>query len=420
MRAFLLGALLALLMLPGAPAQAQDRDVDMDIFYEELAPYGDWFEHPRWGLVWQPQVDQDWRPYSLGYWTFTDDYGWYWVSDEPFGWAVFHYGRWVDDEDDGWIWIPGTEWAPAWVVWRWSDDDEYVGWAALGPGSSWDPDGELRYDLSYYESPAYLYAWCFVSPRYLTVPGLRRHLASRNEYARIFRRTHHVQAYRRHDRRVVNSGIDIRRFERLTGHPVARMRLKTVDSPRDLRAHRERDTELQVFMPRIISRPDGPKRLPQLKARPERKGTRPSATGLPQGPSGAPLKKDGVTGPLPKIIPAPSDGQPRFKQTPTPPPTDGKGPPAEIHKELKRVPPPGPTRTEPDALRKSGPPSGTSGQPTFKGQDVRPDVAPRVQQVPRQETRQAPTGAPPQPKGPPPQRKDDKDKDKDKKGPDVR
>ena len=66
MRAFLLGILLALLMVPGAPAQAQGRDFDDDIFYEELAPYGDWFEHPRWGLVWQPRVDRDWRPIRRG------------------------------------------------------------------------------------------------------------------------------------------------------------------------------------------------------------------------------------------------------------------------------------------------------------------------------------------------------------------
>jgi hypothetical protein len=152
MRAFLLGVLLALLIVPGVPAQAQDRDFDVDIFYEELAPYGDWFEHPRWGLVWQPRVERDWRPYSQGYWTLTDEYGWYWVSDEPFAWAVFHYGRWTYDEDDGWLWIPDTEWGPAWVIWRWSDD--YVGWAALGPDSNWDPDGVLRYDVSFYESPS--------------------------------------------------------------------------------------------------------------------------------------------------------------------------------------------------------------------------------------------------------------------------
>src|SRR3990172_2043857 len=266
MRAFLLGVLLALLIVPGVPAQAQDRDFDVDIFYEELAPHGDWFEHPRWGLVWQPRVERDWRPYSQGYWTLMEEYGWYWVSDEPFAWAVFHYGRWPYDEDDGWLWIPDTEWGPAWVIWRWSDD--YVGWAALGPDSSWDPDGELRYDVEYYESPSYIFAWSFLHPRYLTTPGLHRYLAPRAQHSFILRRTRHVRGYRRFDRRVVNVGIDVRRFERVIGRPVTRVRLKSVDNPRDLRARRDRGgTDVQVFMPRIISRPDASKKPPQLKDR---------------------------------------------------------------------------------------------------------------------------------------------------------
>ncbi|HZR19586.1 MAG TPA: DUF6600 domain-containing protein, partial [Verrucomicrobiae bacterium] len=53
-------------------------------------------------------------------------------SDEPWGWACFHYGQWVYDPSYGWVWLPGTEWAPAWVVWRQAPD--YIGWAPCGPG----------------------------------------------------------------------------------------------------------------------------------------------------------------------------------------------------------------------------------------------------------------------------------------------
>ena len=121
--------MLALLMVPAAPALAQDNDVDVSYFYDELDQYGRWINHPRLGDVWSPDVDADWRPYTMGYWSYTEDNGWYWVSDEPFGSAVFHYGRWIFDRDDGWLWIPGTEWAPAWVDWRSDDgDDGYVGW----------------------------------------------------------------------------------------------------------------------------------------------------------------------------------------------------------------------------------------------------------------------------------------------------
>jgi hypothetical protein len=96
-RSLLLCAMLALFTLPAAPTMAQDRDVDVSYFYDELDQYGRWMEHPRWGDVWSPDVDPDWRPYTMGYWSYTDDNGWFWVSEEPFGWAVFHYGRWVLD-----------------------------------------------------------------------------------------------------------------------------------------------------------------------------------------------------------------------------------------------------------------------------------------------------------------------------------
>jgi hypothetical protein len=367
MRALLLGALAALLMLPGVPAQAQDRDFDIDIFYEELAPYGDWFEHPRWGTVWQPNVEDDWRPYSQGHWTFTDEYGWYWVSDEPFGWAVFHYGRWIYDEDDGWLWIPDTEWGPAWVIWRWSDD--YVGWTALGPGSSWDPDGDLDYDLSFYESPAYILAWSFVEPRYLTSRGLFRRLAPRARHDFILRRTKHVRSHRKHDRRVVNAGIDVRRFERLIGRPVARAKLKSVDNPRELAARRARGgPDVPVFMPRIIKRPDAAKRPPQLKARPDRKDRGPPVTGFPKGKSGEPPSMDGAAAPAPRIVPSPpGDQQQRLRQTTTPPPQE----------------------TAPDLPRRR--PKDTTGPPSLR-ERAAPENSPR--QRLRQTTTPPATGTP--------------------------
>ena len=417
MRAFLLGALLALLMLPGAPAQAQDQEFDIDIFYEELAPYGDWFEHPRWGYVWQPNVDDDWRPYALGYWTFTDDYGWLWVSDEPFGWAVFHYGRWAYDQEDGWLWIPGTEWAPAWVVWRWSND--YVGWTALGPGSSWNSDGDLDYDLSYYENPAYVFAWSFVQPLYLTTPGLYRHLAPRQRRSFILRHTRHVRGYHRRDRHVVNGGIDVRRFERLTGEPVKRAKLKSVDNPRELRARSNSGaTDVQVYMPRIISRPDGAKRPPHLKARPERKGSRPAATGFPKDKSSEPPSTK--TAPSPRIIsPQPDDHKERSKRTTTPPPAKDTGPAPDSQRQRfqqRTVPPSTDGKAAPadvprQRLQRTTPPStGT------------PSVEPRRLTQPPPRAPSTSPGPSPRPSGPPPahtQRPADKPK-KDFKKEDTR
>ena len=65
LRAALIG-LLTLVAFAATPATARDRVVDLDPFYEQLEPYGQWFEHPVWGTVWRPRVDQDWRPYARG------------------------------------------------------------------------------------------------------------------------------------------------------------------------------------------------------------------------------------------------------------------------------------------------------------------------------------------------------------------
>ena len=108
--------------------------VSVQIFYDELNPYGDWIYTPEYGYVWRPYFDypEAFRPYSSnGRWMYTD-YGWTWVSDYTWGWATFHYGRWYLDDYLGWMWIPGFEWAPAWVAW--GSYEGYWGWAPLGPG----------------------------------------------------------------------------------------------------------------------------------------------------------------------------------------------------------------------------------------------------------------------------------------------
>jgi len=99
---------------------------DLTIFYDQLSPYGSWYDDPDYGYVFAPQ-DASFIPYSNGYWTDTD-YGWTWVSNEPFGWATSHYGRWL--WRNRWVWCPDTHWGTAWVQWRIGDN--YVGWAPMG------------------------------------------------------------------------------------------------------------------------------------------------------------------------------------------------------------------------------------------------------------------------------------------------
>jgi hypothetical protein len=56
--------------------------------------------HGRWVYVsgtryFVPYVYQDdWQPYTNGYWAYDDSYGWNWVTCDPWGWYTDHYGVW--------------------------------------------------------------------------------------------------------------------------------------------------------------------------------------------------------------------------------------------------------------------------------------------------------------------------------------
>jgi hypothetical protein len=109
--------------------------VSFQVFYDELAPYGDWVQDQNQGYIWLPYAEQGFHPYgSNGHWTMTS-YGNTWVSYYDWGWAPFHYGRWYfDNYYQSWAWVPGYDWGPAWVNWR--TGGGYYGWAPLAPGFS--------------------------------------------------------------------------------------------------------------------------------------------------------------------------------------------------------------------------------------------------------------------------------------------
>lgn len=112
----------------------------VNVFYNDLAPYGSWIQLEDYGWCWQPTtvvVNTSWRPYAdNGRWLDTDC-GWYWQSDYSWGWAPFHYGRWLSHARRGWVWMPDTVWGPSWVSWR--NTDAYCGWAPLPPRAHYVP-----------------------------------------------------------------------------------------------------------------------------------------------------------------------------------------------------------------------------------------------------------------------------------------
>ena len=148
----------------------------VDVFYNDLAPYGSWYNDPTYGWVFAPN-DQSYVPYSNGYWTNTN-YGFTWVSGDPFGWATDHYGHWV--WANRWIWVPNTVWGPAWVQWR--EGPGYVGWApAVDGAGSYVPDNQ----------------WRFVAARNLLAPDVRRYYFTGN-LGTYMRSTAPVNRFYRH------------------------------------------------------------------------------------------------------------------------------------------------------------------------------------------------------------------------------
>ncbi len=220
--------------------------VDVGIFYESLAPYGDWVEMPDYGWSWSPRVERGWRPYTRGQWVMTDD-GWFWDSDEHFGWAAYHYGRWVNDQNYGWFWVPGTEWAPAWVSWR--HGNGYTGWAPLPPRATWQTHVGLS--IAGLDIDAFIGEgdYNFVRDRSFVDRGVYQRVLPPAQNVTIINVTNNVTNYTVVNQRIVNGGIAVANVERAVGRQVPPRR--TVDVARaDAPAH-ARAGEVAVYRPEL-------------------------------------------------------------------------------------------------------------------------------------------------------------------------
>lgn len=181
-------AMISLTTISSGYAQAS---VSLQVFYDELAPYGTWMQHNQYGYVWIPSVDAGFTPYGTnGYWVNTS-YGNTWVSDYSWGWAPFHYGRWFYDDFHGWLWVPDTEWAPAWVTWR--SGGGYYGWAPLMPG--WG----FHVSVGYYDRIPHRY-WNFVPYRYVMYRSVYRHCLPRPRVVNVIHHTTIINNYHRDGR----------------------------------------------------------------------------------------------------------------------------------------------------------------------------------------------------------------------------
>jgi len=239
--------------------------MDVSVFYRELEPYGEWFEHGSYGWVWTPyDVAYGWRPYTDGRWAYTE-YGWTWVSYEPWGWAPFHYGRWFFDPGFGWVWVPGTVWAPAWVCWRWND--EWIGWAPLPPDVEWHVGVGLRYQDPEFHRVLTPPVWSFVRRRWLAERNIRHKLESAPRNAWLVRETRISYDYDELDRRPRNRGLDVHEFERSVARPLPRVRVVDAVSSR-LGDRPAKGGAIQVFRPDIAPPAEQPPTVTPRRAPP--------------------------------------------------------------------------------------------------------------------------------------------------------
>jgi hypothetical protein len=223
---------------------------DVSFFHDELVEHGRWISHRDYGYVWTPsRTDDDWRPYTRGYWASTDEYGWYWVSDEPWGWATYHYGRWFHDDRYGWLWVPGTTWGPSWVTWRYNDD--YVGWAPLPPDAYWDRRTGLSFNAALYDEPRFSLYWSFVEPRYISTPQIYRYVAPRDRARTIVYRTRPVTSYRSRGDNVFNVGISVDFFTRHLGSPLRSVNVYASEGRHARGYDRRAGDTIRVWRPNI-------------------------------------------------------------------------------------------------------------------------------------------------------------------------
>lgn len=206
--------------------QSGRADVSINFFYDNLNG-GNWYEVADYGYVWQPDAatNPDWRPYTDGYWAYTD-VGWTWVSYEDFGWAAYHYGRWIRLEDYGWCWVPGYEWGPAWVSWRTGGD--YIGWAPLPPAGG----GEIVYesrpigghvDVEFGIGPAY---YNFIDIRFIGEPVLIGHYYPYSQNVVYINNTVNVTNITYNNSIVYNYGPDYAVLSRYSTRPIQRLKLE--------------------------------------------------------------------------------------------------------------------------------------------------------------------------------------------------
>ncbi|HSD92410.1 MAG TPA: DUF6600 domain-containing protein [Methyloceanibacter sp.] len=387
---------------------------DRAMFYDRLAPYGNWI-WLQGQYVWVPgNVGPAWRPYTVGRWVYTDRYGWMWSSREPFGWATYHYGRWGFSNRVGWFWVPGSRWAPAWVSWRQSND--YLAWAPLPP----TPDEGLGLTIRVGNIPDYY--WQVVPTRDFLDDDLpRRIVRDRGRFNPILRQTQPLgNVTVVNNTTVVNNVVNINTVERKTRKKVV---VHKVGRTRDAKkAGKVEGAAVEIFQPGAEETPrklvpPKAKSIEEVAAESETKqqaegaaateealvpaeikalpAPAPSGAASIEGTKGEPSAGEAATPPPPPPVDGASAGE-EAAPPPPPPPAEEAAPPPPTAEEAP--PPPPPPAEEAPPL---SPPAKEEAAPAAP-EEAAPPPPPPAEETPSPPPPPAEDAAPTPPPPPPP------------------
>jgi len=221
--------------------------VSFQSFYDVLSPMGEWIQITKEDIdedlsdgegesfamnrnedeelffIWKPKVEENWKPYSNGRWEYTD-HGWFWVSADSWGNSTYNYGRWWNSPKYGWVWMPGYTWAPAWVKWKVSNDDKYVGWVPLSPKAKWKSEsGITDKNYRYKNKDA---DWVFVDNSTFAGDIATSKIVPDKENSSLVKNSADITDISVDNDKIVNKGPDVQRMEEKCGKKFRNRKMK--------------------------------------------------------------------------------------------------------------------------------------------------------------------------------------------------
>ncbi len=222
--------------------------VSFQSFYDVLSPMGEWIQITKEDVdddlsdgegegfnryasisdeeflfIWKPEVDKNWKPYMNGKWEYTD-HGWLWISADKWGNSTYNYGRWWNSPKYGWVWLPGYTWAPAWVKWKVSNDDKYVGWVALSPKAKWNSEKGITDETYRYKNKDN--EWVFVDNSNFAGEISSGNIVKADDNTSLVKNSSSITDIKTEDDKIVNKGPDVNWMEEKTGKKFGRKKLK--------------------------------------------------------------------------------------------------------------------------------------------------------------------------------------------------